>query len=53
LARSFGPALGGWLYASLGPRAPYAAASAGMLVALALSALLHKSQARTNLSAAP
>jgi MFS transporter, DHA1 family, tetracycline resistance protein len=37
LARTFGPALGGWLYANLGPRSPYAAAAAGMLVALALA----------------
>jgi MFS transporter, DHA1 family, tetracycline resistance protein len=37
LARTFGPAVGGWLYASLGPRAPYTAASLGMVVALALA----------------
>jgi MFS family permease len=37
LARTFGPAVGGWLYANVGPRAPYTAASAGMLVALALA----------------
>jgi DHA1 family tetracycline resistance protein-like MFS transporter len=43
LARSFGPALGGWLYGSLGPRAPYAAACAGMLIALVLATALHKS----------
>jgi MFS transporter, DHA1 family, tetracycline resistance protein len=37
LARTFGPAVGGWLYASVGARAPYAAASVGMIVALALA----------------
>jgi MFS family permease len=42
LARTFGPAVGGFLYASLGPRAPYAAASLGMLVALALAMGLRK-----------
>ncbi len=47
LARSFGPALGGWLYANLGPRAPYAVASTGMFVALALAARLRKSDARS------
>jgi MFS family permease len=37
LARTFGPAVGGWLYGAMGPRAPYAAAALGMLVALALA----------------
>jgi DHA1 family tetracycline resistance protein-like MFS transporter len=37
LARTFGPALGGWLYANIGPLAPYTAAAAGMLVALAFA----------------
>jgi DHA1 family tetracycline resistance protein-like MFS transporter len=37
LARTFGPAVGGWLYASMGARAPYAAASIGMVVALLLA----------------
>jgi DHA1 family tetracycline resistance protein-like MFS transporter len=37
LARTFGPAVGGWLYGSIGPRAPYAAASFGMVLALALA----------------
>jgi DHA1 family tetracycline resistance protein-like MFS transporter len=37
LARTFGPAAGGWLYTAFGPRAPYGVASAGMLVALALA----------------
>lgn len=43
LARTFGPALGGWLYGSLSPKAPYAVAASGMLVALALAAGLRKS----------
>jgi len=33
LARVFGPAAGGLLYQSFGPRAPYAAAAVGMLLA--------------------
>lgn len=33
LARVFGPAVGGLLYQSFGPRAPYAAATGGMLLA--------------------
>ena len=37
LARTFGPAVGGWLYGNVGARAPYAAASLGMVVALALA----------------
>jgi MFS family permease len=37
LARTFGPALGGSLYASVSPRAPYAVASFGMVVAFALA----------------
>jgi DHA1 family tetracycline resistance protein-like MFS transporter len=46
LARTFGPALGGWLYGNLGATAPYAAASFGMLVALALAMGLRKSGGR-------
>jgi MFS family permease len=42
LARAFGPAIGGWLYASIGPRAPYTAASVGMLVAFSLAMGLRK-----------
>jgi MFS family permease len=42
LARTFGPAIGGLLYASIGPRSPYAAASAGMCVAFALAMRLRK-----------
>ncbi len=37
LARAFGPAAGGWLYGNVGSTAPYAAASAGMVVAFALA----------------
>jgi MFS family permease len=43
LARTFGPATGGWLYANIGSRAPYAAASAGMVLALALATGLRRS----------
>jgi DHA1 family tetracycline resistance protein-like MFS transporter len=43
LARTFGPAAGGWLYANVGPRAPYASASIGMIIALALAAGLRNS----------
>jgi MFS family permease len=46
LARSFGPAVGGWLYGSLGARAPYGFASAGMVVALALAMGLRKPEGR-------
>jgi MFS transporter, DHA1 family, tetracycline resistance protein len=42
LARTFGPAAGGWLYSNLGARAPYGAASAGMVVAFALAMGLRK-----------
>ena len=43
LARTFGPALGGWLYGALGATAPYAAASLGMVGALALAMGLRRS----------
>jgi DHA1 family tetracycline resistance protein-like MFS transporter len=46
LARTFGPALGGWLYARLGARAPYTAAAIGMVVALVLATGLRKSADR-------
>ena len=46
LARTFGPAAGGWLYTNVSARAPYGVASAGMLVALALALGLHKSSDR-------
>ena len=46
LARTFGPALGGWLYGALSPTAPYAAASLGMLAAVALAMGLRKSNQR-------
>jgi MFS family permease len=42
LARTFGPAVGGWLYANVGPRAPYTFASLGMLLALGLALGLRK-----------
>ncbi len=44
LARTFGPATGGWLYAAIGPRAPYTAASLGMIFALVLASGLRKAQ---------
>jgi DHA1 family tetracycline resistance protein-like MFS transporter len=53
LARSFGPALGGWLYGSIGPRAPYATASGGMLIALALAVALRRQSPRPTLCTAP
>jgi DHA1 family tetracycline resistance protein-like MFS transporter len=37
LGRTFGPAMGGWLYGNLGPRAPYAVASVGMVLAFFLA----------------
>lgn len=40
LARAFGPAAGGILYESLGPRAPYGAAAVGMLLAAGASLAL-------------
>jgi MFS family permease len=45
LARTFGPAVGGWLYVAMGPRAPYTAASIGMVVALALAMGLRRGDA--------
>jgi DHA1 family tetracycline resistance protein-like MFS transporter len=42
LARTFGPAAGGWLYANIGARAPYAVASMGMVVAFALAFRLRR-----------
>jgi MFS family permease len=42
LARTFGPAAGGWLYGSIGPRAPYAVAALGMVLALLLALGLRK-----------
>jgi MFS family permease len=52
LARSFGPALGGWLYAMLGPTAPYTVACAGMLVAFGCAAGLRKPAAAPRASEA-
>jgi MFS family permease len=42
LARTFGPAMGGFLYASIGPRSPYVAAGIGMLFALGLAMRLRR-----------
>lgn len=40
LARVFGPAFGGFVYGSVGPRAPYIAASVGMAIAFAITGAL-------------
>jgi DHA1 family tetracycline resistance protein-like MFS transporter len=37
LARTFGPAVGGWLYGTFGPRAPYAYGALGMTLALVVA----------------
>ena len=42
LARVFGPALGGWLYGSLGSRSPYIAGAIGMVLATLVALLLRK-----------
>lgn len=42
LARTFGPAMGGFLYANAGPKSPYMAASTGMVIAFALAMGLRK-----------
>lgn len=47
LARTFGPATGGWLYSNVGARAPYAVASVGMVLALALAMGLRKPTERS------
>lgn len=44
LARVFGPALGGWLYGTLGARSPYAAAAVGMVVATGVAFFLVSSR---------
>jgi hypothetical protein len=41
----FGPALGGLLYGSIGPRSPYVTSSIGMVVALFLALGLSQSKA--------
>lgn len=48
LARTIGPALGGFLYYHFGPRAPYATASLGMLLALAATIALRPGRASAN-----
>ncbi len=40
LARVFGPALGGWLYGSIGPRSPYVAGAIGMVLATMVAVVL-------------
>ena len=43
LARVFGPALGGWLYGSIGPRSPYVAGAIGMVLATLVALVLRPS----------
>jgi MFS family permease len=43
LARTFGPALGGWAYGQLGPQSPYWTAAVGMVLALGLAVRLPRS----------
>jgi MFS family permease len=45
LARTFGPALGGWCYGALGPRSPYVVAGIGMAVALVFALGLSRTAA--------
>jgi MFS family permease len=45
LARTIGPAMGGWLYGSLGPRTPYTAAAIGMGLALLVTLALDRGPA--------
>jgi DHA1 family tetracycline resistance protein-like MFS transporter len=47
LARTFGPALGGFIYGSLGPRWPYVISSIGMVVAASLAIFLAPSMTTT------
>ena len=47
LARTIGPGFGGWLYSTLGSRAPYATASVGMALAFALALGLRKTPERS------
>jgi len=46
LARTIGPALGGWLYGELGPRSPYTSAAIGMGFALLVSLALERARPR-------
>jgi hypothetical protein len=41
----FGPALGGWLYGSLGSRSPYVAGAIGMVIATIIAMFLVASTA--------
>jgi MFS family permease len=45
LARMFGPALGGFLYGTMGPRSPYAAGAIGMVLATGVAFFLVSSRA--------
>ena len=44
LARVFGPALGGWLYGTMGARSPYAAGAMGMVIATGVAMFLVSSR---------
>ena len=45
LARMFGPAMGGYLYGTVGPSAPYVTGAVGMMIALACAARLRRAPA--------
>lgn len=46
LARTFGPALGGWIYGAFGPRSPYLAGAVGMTLAFFVALALRPSTDR-------
>lgn len=46
LARMFGPAVGGWLYGTFGPRAPYAYGAVGMTLALFVAFAIRPASAK-------
>jgi MFS family permease len=48
LARTFGPALGGFLYGAIGPRSPYVIAAIGMLVATGFAMALRPGSQNTS-----
>lgn len=52
LARVFGPALGGWLYGSLGPSSPYVAGAVGMVIATVVALSLQSSSATADAAVA-
>jgi MFS family permease len=50
LARTFGPASGGFLYGAIGPRAPYGAAAIGLAIAFLLALALPPQKTMTQTS---